>query len=71
MSDDNLGDVKPEIVLTITLSPSGLISVNGPIQDKVLAYGMLEYAKDAIYDHHVKVSAKANGKRFTFLTNGH
>jgi len=35
-------------VMTITIEDNGAISVNGPIHDKILAYGMLESAKDAV-----------------------
>jgi hypothetical protein len=37
------------LVLTITLDQlSGALNVNGPIQNALLCYGMLEAAKDAI-----------------------
>mgnify|MGYP001616821637 CR=1 FL=1 len=39
------------IVLTITFSGSGNVNVTGPLQDKILCYGMLERAKDAIRDY--------------------
>jgi len=34
--------------LVIRQLPNGQIQVSGPIQDKLLCYGMLECAKDAI-----------------------
>ena len=34
--------------LTITLQDDGQLQVSGPIQNKALAYGLLELAKDAI-----------------------
>jgi hypothetical protein len=45
--------------LTIQVQPNGGVSVSGPIQDKLLCYGMLECARDAIREHAEKA---ANGK---------
>lgn len=39
-------------LLTIQLNTNGTVTVNGPITDKVLSYGMLELAKDAISEYH-------------------
>jgi len=39
--------------LIVEFKENGSISVNGPIGDKVLAYGMLEAAKDAIREYNV------------------
>ncbi len=36
------------VELKITMDDAGRISVNGPIANKMLCYGMLEFAKDAI-----------------------
>jgi hypothetical protein len=38
---------------------SGQVSVNGPISNRILCYGMLEMAKDAITQFHEK---QANSK---------
>jgi hypothetical protein len=38
--------------LIITLTDDGKINVNGAIENKMLAYGLLETAKEAICDHH-------------------
>lgn len=38
----------PTVVLTITLEPSGQVRVEGPINDKMLCYAMLENARDAV-----------------------
>lgn len=32
----------PNQVLTITLTPDGQMGVNGPLQNRLLCYGMLE-----------------------------
>lgn len=52
-------DQKPEqidhlrsIVLSITLNNDGSINVQGPIHDRIVCYGLLEMAKDAIRDRH-------------------
>lgn len=40
-----------ELTLTITLNlQTGQVGVSGPIDNKMMAYGMLAAAKDAIYD---------------------
>jgi hypothetical protein len=36
------------VQLVITLSPDGNVNVQGPIENKLLCYGLLEAAKDAI-----------------------
>lgn len=42
---------QPIIQMTITFDPnSGRINVVGPINNRTLSYGMLEMAKEAIYD---------------------
>ena len=41
---------EPKAVLTIALMPDGNVAVNGPIQDRILCYGLLEAAHDAIHD---------------------
>ena len=54
-------DTKPQefITMVIKLDPAtNKVEVSGPIQDKVLAYGMLEYAKDAIRSHHEALQSK-------------
>ena len=42
--------------LTITLSPNGRVDVNGPIDNAMLCYGLLEVAKDVIRMHVQKKS---------------
>ena len=38
------------ITLTIIMDEQGRISVNGPIDNKLLAYGLLEVAHEVVYD---------------------
>lgn len=49
----------PRIIqeLRIGLTEDGQIVVGGPIDDKILCYGMLESAKDAIRSHKDKAPA--------------
>lgn len=48
-----------EMELTIRMSVDGRVSVIGPvINNKPLAYGMLEGARDAIQEHHAKHQGK-------------
>ena len=49
------------IELKITLDQETGVQVAGPIQDKILSYGMLEFAKDAIRDHHKSSIVKQPG----------
>lgn len=53
------------IVMIIHLAKDGKISVNGPLQNKILCYGMIESARDAVNEFHAKQNAsnivKANG----------
>jgi len=37
-----------EVTLTITFSQGKPLQVTGPLQDKILCYGLLESARDAI-----------------------
>lgn len=37
--------------LTITLSPNGKVQVEGPIDQVMLCYGLLDVAKDVIRTH--------------------
>ncbi len=41
-------NIKPVAVVNITLYSNGSIKVNGPLHDKILMYGLLHYAMDAI-----------------------
>lgn len=38
--------------IVIILTDDGRINVNGAIDNKMLAYGLLESAKEAICEHH-------------------
>jgi hypothetical protein len=60
----------PVITLTITLDEKRQLNVAGPIDDKILSFGMLECAKDAIRDHiarnqsQIAVVPPSNGPPF-------
>jgi hypothetical protein len=38
--------------MIITLNDDGRINLQGPINNKIAAYGLLELAKDAIKEYH-------------------
>lgn len=42
------------VQLVVTMNENGEIGVNGPIQNQLLCYGLLEMAKVAIQDHAEK-----------------
>lgn len=44
--------------LVITIEDNDQTNVSGPINDKLLCYGMLEVARDAIQSHHAKVALR-------------
>lgn len=47
------------IVLELVLHPNGNVSITGPIQNKVLCYGILEAARDAVLEwHHAQLAAR-------------
>ena len=53
MSAPNQGDV----VLKITMSANGSLNVEGPIDNAILAFGLLTAAQNAIHEHQ---KAQAN-----------
>ena len=58
----NNGEIKKEepqaVVLTIILNSNGTVSINGPIQNRLLCYGLLKMAEEALVDF--KNSQKVN-----------
>lgn len=57
----------PKLILELT--PNGLL-INGPIDNKVLSYGMLELAKDGIRDHVAAKSKSSILMPFPRINNG-
>ena len=50
---------QPPIQMVITFNPNnGSIQVTGPINNRTLSYGMLEMAKEAIYDLKEKMKSQ-------------
>lgn len=47
-----MADIKAQLVITI--AEGGKINVTGPIDDPILAYGMLEVARDVIRDYNAE-----------------
>jgi hypothetical protein len=48
-------DIEKPITISVTLHPSGALSIAGPVNDKRFALAMLEHAKDAVRGHHAPV----------------
>lgn len=48
-------------VIRITLYEDDTLDFSGPISNRVVCYGMLEYAKDAIFEKSIINNAKPNG----------
>ena len=44
--------------ITITVSDTGALQVSGSIDNTLLAFGMLEAAKEAIVEHHKQMERK-------------
>lgn len=42
------------VQLLLTLNRDGSLNVTGPIDDRVLCYGMLDYAKDVIREYQAQ-----------------
>lgn len=49
------------IQIVITLADNGAVQIQGPIQDKMACYGLLEVAKDLVRDYEAPVVQPANG----------
>ena len=41
---------QPQAQLVITLNQNGTVTINGPINNKILSYGLLESARKALDD---------------------
>jgi hypothetical protein len=48
----------PQLQLVITLDEAGQVSVQGPIEQKIVCYGLLEVARDAIAEHHARLAQR-------------
>jgi hypothetical protein len=50
-----MNDKLTQVTLTITIDTmTGQVNVNGPINDRLLCFGLLEMAKEAINAHKVQ-----------------
>ncbi len=68
MESESSKQVKAEMV--ITLFDDDSISLTGPVSNRVIAYGMLEAAHDAIFEKSLVTNAKANGGGVRSFLNG-
>lgn len=42
------------VTLSITIDDRGQVSINGPIENQLLCYGLLEVARDTIREHNAR-----------------
>lgn len=49
--NDNGGMPQESPQLLIRINPNGTVTVHGPLGNRVLCYGMLEAARDAVRDY--------------------
>jgi hypothetical protein len=40
------------MTMTITVHDNGQLEVSGPLENKIVCYGLLEAARDAVQQHH-------------------
>lgn len=52
---------KPVAQLTIMLMDNGSITINGPIHDLILCYGLIERGRDALRTYHAKQAKNKSG----------
>jgi hypothetical protein len=52
--------------MTIRVHDDGTVSLSGPLDNKTLCYGLLEAAKDAVRDHHVRKNATSQTSELGF-----
>ena len=54
------GPLEPKVVATliITFSDDGSVRADGPLNNKLLSYGLLESAKDIVRDYHGQMLAR-------------
>ena len=66
------GEPKEVARLIISVFDNQSVRVDGPIADKILSYGMLASAKDAIYEFHQQQgqNKKANGNGIIKFVRG-
>ena len=58
--------------IEIELFADNHISLNGPINDRIVFYGMLQMAHDAVFEAHLSKPklVKGNGGLINYLRNG-
>jgi hypothetical protein len=58
-----------QVQLVIMMTADGRVGVQGPIDNKMLCYGLLEVAKEAIHDHHVEKARLVQPARLSMVPN--
>lgn len=51
----------PDVVLIITMNEKMQVLVNGPIENKIVCFGMMEVAKEAIIAHNLQLQGGRSG----------
>ena len=57
------------VEMIIKYDPQTGVQVHGPINDKILAYGLLEAARDAINEYQAKVQSEKRIVEAPFIPN--
>lgn len=61
---------QPKMQMVITLMDNGSVQVQGPLANKMLCYGILEMARDAIKDYKPPIITPVVGMNDKDLKNG-
>jgi hypothetical protein len=69
MSSDQNAPDRVVATVTIAMTNSGQIKVDGPIHNKLLCYGMLKMAEEAVRDFHAAQRAAQNLVQIPKLAN--
>jgi len=48
----------PDVTLTITLSEAGQVSCTGPLENRLICYGLMELAKEVIREHSANMNRR-------------
>lgn len=70
MGEEQINEIETqeqqEINLIITLKPTGQVNITGPIQNKILVFGMLKIAENLVSDFKGNVIQPIKGKILNF-----
>ena len=62
MSDEPtpVPEAQSQTRMVLDLTPEGRVAVTGPVENAILCYGLLEMARQAVYEYH---NRKSEGTR--------